>query len=225
MQGLIGKKDVLKHPGTVIHGFGWKVFIRTLAAPPGHTFLEIISEGIPHPTAPKEIELSLQIDKLVSFELRCAHIYARLAEIFRERWGLARDFFRTLSEQEEGHAEILRITKVELARRRLWNTLVPIDTVVIEKTDKMLSKIEWALREPEKLDFSKALQFVEEMESSEINIVFDFLLHSVSSPFLKKIYRLIPSIADHKTYLNSLLPVLKEEEASERNMRHRNSGS
>lgn len=221
MRGLIGKKDVLRHPVVVIRGFGWKAFFRAVAAPPGRTFLEVISVGIPRPSTPQEIELSAQLDKMISFELRCSHIYARMAEIFRDRWGLARDFFRNLSEQEEGHAEILRITKVEVSRRSLWKILIPVKAEVIEKTDKLLSDVEWSLREPEKLTIEQGLENVERLESSEINMVFDFLLHSVSSPFIKKIYKMVPTLADHHTYLNSLLPLLKEEAAYERNLRKR----
>lgn len=219
MRGLIGKKDVLCHPFLVIQGFGWKVFLRTLRAPAGLTFLEIISEGIPNPSKPHELELSQQLDKLISFEIRCSQFYSKMSEIFRNHWGLAPDFFRNLSEQEEGHAEILRIAKVEISRHYLWNTVLPIKPGLMEKTDRMLSEVEGLLRLPEKLDIKKGLEAVERLESSEINTVFDDLLHSIHTPFLKKIYRIVPALSDHQTYLDSLLPLLKEEAAYEKNLR------
>lgn len=210
MRGLIGKKDVLLHPLTVIRGFGWRVLLQTLVAARGRTFLEIISEGIPHPATPREIELSLQMDTLVSFEIRGAHIYARMADLF-QKMREVRQFFLTLSGQEEGHAEILRITKVELARRQLWQTLVPIKLGLFEKIDRELAEVEEGLRYPQKMELKEALTAVEKLEASEINIVFDFLLHSVHTPFLKKIYYMIPSLADHQTYLNTLIPLFKQE--------------
>lgn len=220
MRGLIGKKDVLAHPVVIIRGFGWKTFCRCLASSSGTTFLEIISEGIPRPASPREIELSHQMDRLISFELRNAQIYAKMAGMFYPL-GEVREFFRTLTDQEEGHAEILRITKVEVARRRLWNTLVPIKLEMMEKIDQKLTEVEERLADPKKLDLTHALHLVEDLEASEINIVFDFLLHSIQTPFLRRSHFLIPSVADHQTYLNSMLPSLKQAEAHAEHLRKR----
>lgn len=220
MRGLIGKKDVLAHPVVIIRGFGWKTFCRCLTSSPGTTFLEIISEGIPHPASPQEIELSRQFDRLISFELRNAELYSQMAELFHSLLDV-REFFRTLTDQEEGHAEILRITKVEVARRNLWNTLVPIKPEMIEKIDRKLTEAEKTIADSKKLELARALHLVEDLEASEINIVFDFLLHSVQTPFLRRIHFLIPSVADHQTYLNSMLPSLKQAEAHAEHLRKR----
>ncbi len=220
MKGLIGRKDVLLHPWTVIRGFGLKVFLKTAFAPGHATFLEVISEGIPKPVSPEEIQITLLLDKLISFELRTSHIYARLGTMFKEHDG-ANTFFHTLSIQEQGHAEILRIVKVEVARLKLWDEVKPISTEVVDKIDKDLSHLEWDIRHPETLSYKESLKIVESLESSEINVVFDFIHHSIQTPFLRKSHRLIPSIAEHHSYLNTMLPELMEEEVREEHLRHR----
>ncbi len=222
MKGLIGRKDVLAHPFTVISGFGPKVFFKTVFAPRHITFLEVISEGIPQPASAEEIEITLLLDKLISFELRTSHLYAGMAMLFKSRKG-AQHFFQTLSQQEEGHAEILRITKVEVARRKLWEQVKPVSPVVLDKIDKELSQLEWDIRHPEALSYKEALKIVEALESSEINVVFDFVQHSLRTPFLRKSHRLIPSIAEHHSYLNTMLPELMEEEIHEEHARLRNN--
>jgi len=106
MRGMIGRKDVLAHPVVVIRGFGLKVFLKTLISPRSRTFLEVISEGIPRPASEAQIRVAEFLDKLVSYELRTAHIYARMAHQFQDR-GDAKTFFLTLSLQEEGHQHFL----------------------------------------------------------------------------------------------------------------------
>lgn len=220
MRGLIGKRDVMLHPLTVIQGFGLQVFFKAVLASKGKTFLEIISEGIPQPVSREQIKITLLLDQLIAFELRAAHIYARMAMLYKKHSGAA-DFFRTISHQEEGHAEILRITKVEVARYNMWASVKPVSQKIIDTVDKDLSTVEWSLRTPGKLPYKKALDTVEELESSEINVVFDFMTHSIQTPFLRKAHRLIPSLAEHHSFLNTVLPELMEDE--KRNV-HRRKG-
>lgn len=220
MKGLIGRKDVLLHPITVIQGFGFKVFFQTLFAPHHITFLEVISQDLPQPVSAEEIQMTLLLDKLISFELRTSHIYARMALLFKSHDG-AHDFFHTISGQEQGHAEILRITKVEVARQKLWDQIKPISQTVIDKIDRELSHLEWDIRHPEAFGYKEALKMVEVLESSEINVVFDFIQHAIQTPFLRKSHKLIPSIADHHSYLNTMLPELMEEEVLEEHQRQR----
>ena len=43
MVGVIRKRNILAHPIVTIHCFGWRVFIRALLAPPGTTFLTLVT--------------------------------------------------------------------------------------------------------------------------------------------------------------------------------------
>lgn len=224
MRGLITKKDVLFHPCVVISSFGFKIFIRSLAAPRGLTFLEVISEGIPHPASPAQVEMTQQIDRLAAYELQCSSIYGYLGEIFSASPQI-RNFFRTLSYQEQGHSEILRLAKVEMARRNLWPRAKLLDPATMHKLEQMLIHLDLELKKEEKPTLKKALQVIETIEASEKEMLFDFLHHFhevVQIPFLRKIHRIIPSFADHQSYINTMLPLLKEMETHEERARKRN---
>ncbi len=217
MRGVIRKKDILSHPWVVIQGFGLKLFWQTLTAPNSSTFLELISEGLPKPVSEKELELTAQLDKLVSFELRCALIYSQCRERFWH-FSAARHLFLNLSYQEETHAEMIRIVKVEIARKNLWDFVNPIPKEKFVKVEQVLSEIEGSLKNGGDFSLARGIAVVETLESRENDVVFEFLLHfhkAVETPFIRKLHKIIPSIADHHAYLNSALPEIKETLAIE----------
>lgn len=226
MKGMIRARDVIAHPAVVIRGFGLKVFLRALLAPKERTFLEIISEGIPHPASPEERAITQQLDRLVLQEIHCSKIYKYFADHFLN-FPDARQFFQTLSFQEEAHAEIIRVAKVEIARRKIWPQGDLIAPDILEKTDAMLARLDAGLRQTPRPTLKQALEMLEEMEATEREMVFAFLRHFhdvVQFTFIQKMHLLIPSFADHNAYLNTMLPQLKEMATRDARQQKRGQG-
>lgn len=227
MRGLIRARDVIIHPLVVIQGFGVKVFWRALTAPKERTFLELISEGIPQPISPEQVAVSHQLDRLILHETHCSKIYHYFADHFTDALEV-RDFFKTLSYQEEAHAEIVRVAKVEIARQKTWPKGDLIAPEILEKVDLALAQIDAVLRKTPKVSLKQALEILEEIEMTEKEMVFAFIHHFhvvMQFTFLKKIHHLIPSFADHHAYLNTTLPLIKEWAARRERRGNRNNHS
>lgn len=211
MRGVIGKRDLIIHPFTVIKGFGIKMYAKTLFAPKGQTFLEMIRENVTEPETSLNIEIMEQLDKLISFELQIACIYSQLADMFWNNKG-ASQFFHTIASHENDHAEMLRIIKVEMGRQNLWNALEPIDKGLLDSINPLLSEVNAKLKDSKKVTLKKALEFVKQLESIEENVIFETLVLFFSlanSLFFENVCRFIPSFYDHYNYIKSTLPILK----------------
>ncbi len=212
MRGLIGKKDILRHPIIAIQGYGWQTFYDVLKAPKETTFLEVLSKNIPPILEPVQKQVTDQLNVLIHFESQISSIYFNLMEKFTHIPEV-RKFFKTLSYQEEAHSEILRIVKVEVARLNLWNNVKLLEQDKLDPATKLIQSIQHQLSQPALVSLEKALIFVDKLEKMEDDLIFPFLhrfYKAVQTPFLKRIDRIIPSFANHHEYLNSELPYLKE---------------
>lgn len=173
MQGVITRVHVLAHPIVIVESFGVKVFARALFASARETFLEIVSrcaEEDEH-RGQGELDLARTVKRYIGIECRVRDIYRALAAEFAGDPEAAR-FFKTLAGHEEGHALVLSRVRREIRRGRLWkDRRVHFDH--LEGLEARLASFEEAVRRG--VTLARALDIVEAIEGSEVNVVFDTL--------------------------------------------------
>lgn len=208
MYGLISKYDVLSHPLLMVNSFGVKSFFKVLFASDKRSFIDIINENNPHPKTTEQTKKLDLIDRLIAIEIKVSQIYKQLGVIFKEHSD-AKKFFKALFAQELDHAAILKIAKIEISFRNLWNLIDLLPVRSLEKTEKEIQKIETSLNKPKRIKYLKGLEIVKKVEKAETKAVCHAVSRCCKSPFLKRVSRLIPLIADHHLYINSSLPSLQ----------------
>ncbi len=196
MVGAIRKRDILAHPFVTIQAFGWRVFLRVLIAGRHCTFLSLLTEtGTLQLPAMPASEL---LDRCVELELRAKEIYNRLAQ----RFGSCKEaavFFKTLARQEQSHAELLKLCKAAAGRggwadRQVvpWRNAVPRLEQQMETATTSLESVE---------DLCNAMRLVIQIESSEINSVFQAIVASSESNFVKALQAFQTAGSSHLSYI------------------------
>jgi rubrerythrin len=196
MVGAIRKRNIVAHPFVTIQSFGWYVFLRVLVAGRQRTFLSLLAEtGTLRLPAMQAPEL---LDRCVELELRAKQIYTQLAQ----RFGNCEEaavFFRTLARQEQSHAELLNLCKAAAGRGgwdesqfAAWRSAVPRLEREMEAAMTSLDSIE---------DLRGALRLVIEIESSEINSVFQAIVASSESTFVRTLEAFHTAGASHLAYI------------------------
>ncbi|HVO20392.1 MAG TPA: hypothetical protein VMU15_14120 [Anaeromyxobacter sp.] len=178
MQGVITRVQVLAHPIVIVESFGVKVLVRALFADPRETFLEIVSRCAEEEAhlAMEDLRLVRTVKRFVGFECRVRDVYRRLADHFWDD-AQAAGFFATLSRHEEGHAIVLSRVRREIGRGHLWKESRDVLATAVEGFEARLQACEEEVRRG--IELARALQVVERIERSEINVVFDTLNGSV----------------------------------------------
>ncbi len=196
MVGTIRKRDIIAHPFVTIQSFGWHVFLRVLVAGRHRTFLSLLAEtGTLRLPAMQAPEL---LDRCVELELRAKEIYQQLAQ----RFGNCEEaavFFRTLARQEQSHAELLNLCKAAAGRGGWdesqfapWRNAVPRLEQQMEAATTSLESID---------DLHGALHLVIQIESSEINSVFQAIVASSQSNFVTTLHAFHTAGTSHLSYI------------------------
>jgi hypothetical protein len=203
MVGVIRKRDVLRHPIATLESFGWRVFLRALGAGPHETFLSLVTEIQAAEDAKRYVPPLLE--SAVAIELRTMHLYQGLRARFANEPATSR-FFASLASQERSHAELLRVCA--RASRH-----APIDARRLAPLADLLAPLEARMARAESavasgIGRSEALRLVVEIESSEINRLFDGLLADNGSPFVKSVSAFQRATNGHFAYIRHVLPTL-----------------
>ena len=178
MLGVITRKEVLAHPLLILEGFGPRVLVRALTCDDNETFLDIVnrcSEEDDH-QAMADVDLARTVQAFQGFELRARDLYLALAQ----RLGGEADvdaFFRAIAGHEEGHAVLLARVRREVRRGHCWKESARGHHESIARVEGLLSGVEDEVRGG--VTLARALEVVETLEGSELNVVFDTLRHSV----------------------------------------------
>jgi hypothetical protein len=210
MYGVIRKRDVLTHPQATIQCFGWKVFFRSLIARKDETFLSLLMDcGIfDEPSvSPDQV-----VERCIRLERRAADLYQGLAERVAGGDELEK-FLTTLTKQEQQHAELLAVCEAAAGRgRRGAARLEPLARAIPRLESEMF---ELESRAQETRDPSDVLRLVLEVESSEINSVFDEIVAANDTPFVRSIEAFRRATRCHLDFIarriNELEPGLREE--------------
>jgi hypothetical protein len=204
MVKAIGKLDVLAHPVLTIRCYGWRVFIRTLFARRDQTFLSIlVASESSHPSVEKVFEI---VRRCVRLEQTANRIYASLADKFSS-YRLVREFFEVLARQEQEHAEILAVCRIA-AMRGSW------DGSCLEPWRESVPYLERQMREAEsKLRAVKspadAFWLTVEIESSEINQLFEGVMAATDSQFVRKFLPFRSAAREHLDYIRAAISELE----------------
>ena len=202
MVGAICKRDILAHPIVTIRCFGWRVFLKALFAGRDKTFLSLLNEVEVLKPAGDVVQL---VDRCVDLELRAKGIYENCADRFREPVE-ARQFFESMARQEQGHAELLGVC-AKAARRERWDdALFAPWRDAIPELERQMDAMESQAEMLE--DLSSALQLVVDIESSEINHIFDAVVHATESVFIDRLQVFRTTEIQHIKYICRAVPHL-----------------
>lgn len=210
MQGVITKMQVLAHPLVIIESFGAKVLVRALLASARETFLEIVSRSAEEEAhlGMDEIDLVRIVKRFISFERRVGGVYRRLSEQFPGAAEVA-EFFRTLSSQEEGHAVVLSRVRREIRKGRLWKQSKDLHFATVEAFETRLKGYEAEVSHG--VTLARALEIVEGIEGSELNVVFDTLNGSVDMRSRARFERFFVLTRRHLAYCGEQVRILRAQ--------------
>jgi rubrerythrin len=204
MLGVISKWDILTHPATTVRCFGWRVFLRALTAGSNQTFLSILTQegSFRAPNA----KLSDVVERCVRLEQIAKGIYQSLAERFNTQ-GPIQEFFGTLARQEAEHIELLEMCRVA-AMRYGWDGsgLAPLRGG-LPLVEHQMREAEAKLRAVRTL--TDGLWLTIEIESSEINQLFQAIVAATDSEFVRKFKRFRSSVRAHLSYIQGIIITLE----------------
>jgi hypothetical protein len=196
MDGVICTRDILFHPIVTVRAFGWRVFYRAVFKGQGDTFLSLLQrDGFFEATTTKEPEL---IERCVRLELQSEAIYHSMVERFPKS-GPFREFLNELADEEQEHADLLRVCKAFASKGRFaedrfrpWHDYVPL-------LEQQMQQAVASLDEIESLD--DVVQLILQIEGSEINRVFLGIIKATDSPFVKKLGPFRRAVKHHIGYI------------------------
>lgn len=208
MQGVITRVQVLAHPIVVVESFGVKVLVRALFADARETFLEIVSRSAEEEAhrGMAELDLLRTVKRFIGFECRVGAIYRRMARELSAQAEAAR-FLETLSRHEEGHAIVLSRVRREIARGRLWKESKDLHLAGVEGFEDRLDAYEEEVRGG--VTLARALEIVEGIEASEINVVFDTLNGCVDMRSRARFERFFVLTQRHLAYCRERIAALR----------------
>ena len=137
-------------------------------------------------------------------ELRMQQYYVKVAEKFQEPNDI-RVFWDSLAQQESIHATIITtLTNMYRNNPNMFNNFVEVDYSTISKMENFILTSEEKLK---RADFSldDALNEAFELETLEINEIYDRIIDSPKEPFYAVIDHLIES---EEAHLNSLIEAI-----------------
>jgi hypothetical protein len=203
MIGAIRAWDILLHPVVTVRCFGWKTLFRVLGASHNQTFLSLLTDDAIFGSADSE-EAAI-VKKCVSLEMRAKELYLSLAERTADA-PLLTQFFTTLAQQEQDHADLLQLCEAvsdgrgwKLRDLPAWrNNLVRLDQ---EMTDaEMLAS--------SATDVNNMMRLVVQIESSEVNHAFLTVIGASNSAFVKRLRPFQCAVEMHLSYIATQIAAL-----------------
>ena len=196
MQGVITTKSILQNPFVIIEGFGLRVFISALFADKDATFLDIISQchELDAHKDMARMNLSEIVNQFIGYELKAQELYTMLSENFSEI-DVSPLFFKHIASHEEGHAIVLARVRREIERGHYWKESKQIHISEIERFDRFMKEAEAAVLSG--VSLAEALALVDQLEGSEINIVFENLNKSVDMKSRKRFEKFFVMTTEH----------------------------
>ena len=195
------------HPITTVHCFGWQIFFRAVFPWHRTTFLSLLQEADVFGTAGPKLPAILE--RCIALELRAKRIYTIFARAFAKepvKTGPVSRFFHKLAKQEQEHADLLEVCRAAAIRGgwkasyfNPWQDRIPQLEEQMEEAEVSVSSLD---------SVDAALQLVIQIESSEVNQVFQAILAATDSPFVGKLKAFRKAMETHLTYICRRVPVL-----------------
>jgi len=210
MQGIITRVQVLAHPVVIVESFGLRVLLRALLAGAHETFLDVVSRCAEEEAhrGLEEIDLVRTVARFAGYECRARDLYRLLARQQVEVPAAAR-FLGTMARHEEGHAIVLARVRREVRRGRLWTQSKQLHFEGERALDDTLASLEAEVRRGVGLD--RALEIVEAVEGTEINVVFDTLNAAVDMRSRARFEKFFVLTRQHLAYCREQIASLRAE--------------
>jgi rubrerythrin len=210
MLGVIRRRDIIAHPVVTVHCFGFGLFCQALVAGRRKSFLSLLAgSGVLRPPV---VEVPELLGRCVDLESRARRVYQFLAWRFND-WVPVRQFFEELVRQEQEHFELLELCR-QLAGRDGWleERFGPWRASV-PRLERQMEELETSLDGRESL--ADALRLVIQIESSEINHVFQGAVSATDSEFVRALGAFRTAEAEHIAYICDRIPKLEPDLAAE----------
>jgi len=208
MVGAICKRDILAHPLVTIHCFGWPVFFRALFAGRTQTFLSLLTE--PRGARPSTVQVPAVVERCIALELRAKRIYEMLAQRFSDP---TKGFFQALAHQEQTHSQLLELCRIAAEQSRWnakhfdpWRDAVPRLEQQMRETEKSMDSVHSS---------EEALHLVIEIESSEVNRVFQGIVAASDSDFVRAVQAFHNATSQHISFICEEIPRLAPDLAQQ----------
>jgi hypothetical protein len=215
MIGAIRTWDIVSHPVVTVQCFGWRTLFRAMIARKDRTFLSLLNQGAL--ISPADPDAAAILRQCVDLELRAENIYITLGNIMIDQPPLAL-FFTTLAEQEQEHADLLRLCAAASKRDEAWLRVLRSWRDDVIRLSQRMSEAEDML--PTVGSVEDAMRLLVQIELSEVNQVFLGAMKASNAAFVKKLRPFEKAVEAHLFYIGEQLPKLApslccEEEADE----------
>jgi hypothetical protein len=206
MVGAITSWDIFSHPISTVRCFGWGIFFRAIAPWHGRTFLSLLQEtGKFGAAAPK---ISSILEECIALELRAKRIYEIFAAAFDHQQEAGK-FFAGLAVQEQYHVDLLRVCQFT-SRRSGWKaSLFNPWQDYLPRLEQQMDAVEAAANKVSSLD--AALGLVLQIESSEINEVFQAAVAASDSAFVRRLKPFRQAMEAHMNHIAEQIPELSPQ--------------
>ena len=204
MMGVISKWAVLSHPITTIRCFGWRVFLQVLIAGRNRTFLSILTQE--RAFEPVKNVVSEFIERCIRLEQTAQVIYQSLAKRFAAD-PLVGEFFATVAQQEAEHAELLEMCRVAAIRAGSKSARIDHYRNSLPQVERQMRQAEGKLRAVRSLP--DALWLVVEIESSEINCLFQAVVATTDAELVRNFEEFSTAIQRHLSYIYGMVTTLE----------------
>jgi hypothetical protein len=204
MVGVICKWDVLAHPLVTIRCFGFRVFMRTLIAGRNDAFLSILRQY--GPLGPSGETVLETMQRCIRLELIAKKAYESLARTFGSM-ELVREFFETLARQEQEHAELLELCRIVAGQSRRGVGFSDSWRDRVLCLERQMREAEVKLRAVKST--ADAFWLTIEIESSEINQVFEGIVAAIDSEFVREFQVFRSAGREHLSYVAETITALE----------------
>lgn len=204
MQGTIRRRDILSHPWTTVQCFGWRVFARALFAGEQQTFLSLLA-GVSLTQVPGERAGEL-VGRCAELERSIMELYDSMAARFTPIPAAA-VFFRDLARQERGHAELLELCRAAAGRAGWDEALLDSWSGTLPEVEEQVPEL--LARAEEAADLGEAMALVVQIESGELNHVYQGIVTASESEFVQKLAVFRRAGWQHIEYLCGRIPTFE----------------
>ena len=206
MVGVITGWDIMAHPISTIQCFGWGVFFRAVVPWNNDPFLSVLRDAGFLRAGTSDVTTILK--RCIALELRAKRIYKALAKNFDDH-ELLEPFFTGLAEHEQYHADLLNVCRAAALRSGWKAGLFNPWQDYLSRLEQQMDAAEAAAYSIDSVD--AALQLVIQIESSEINEVFEAALAAIDVDFVKKLKPFRGAMEGHMSYIGERIPELSPQ--------------
>lgn len=206
MHAILDREYCIHNQAQIVKLFGLNIFLKMLFSNK-KSLLERLTEkylssGI---AMPGNVGNAYKLSALIEF--RIAKIYESMAERFKDN-PLVHDLFVKLSEEELEHGRIMLVCLFKIV---LNKDICFTPSVLDPEIRKLLLKLRLIKQQVNDMSVEKALQVTEEIELSEVNIIFGKLLRQVDKPELEPFCKQLESAKNHSESVPLLIIEIKKK--------------